>query len=133
MPDRPVLVLTGRHRPHEILLLAVSLLLGVAYTVGAPPPASVTALLPAWAVHVWAAGMGVSGALGLAAVAVRWSRALQVEQAAMLIGAAALIWYTVAVLPLGWRSLLAVAISVAWTSANMWRATQIHRDLKSLR
>lgn len=131
--SRPVPVVTGRHRPHQILLLLVSLLLGVAYTVGAPPPASVTALLPGWAVHVWAAGMGASGALGLAGIAVRWSRALQVEQAAMLIGAASLIWYTAAVVPLGWRSLLAVAISVAWTVANVWRAIQIRRDLKGFR
>lgn len=133
MAERPVLVVTGRHRPHEALLLLVSLLLGVAYTVGAPPPASVTALLPPWAVHVWAAGMGISGALGLAGLAMRSPRGLQVEQAAMLIGAASLIWYMVAVVPLGWRSLLAVAISAAWMSANVWRAWQIRRDLKGLR
>ncbi|HEX2549980.1 MAG TPA: hypothetical protein VHK64_00170, partial [Nocardioidaceae bacterium] len=58
-------ILAGRHRPHELLLLAVSLVTGIAYTVGAPPPSSVAAALPGWAVDVWAVGLAVSGALGL--------------------------------------------------------------------
>lgn len=127
---RPVPVVSGRHRPHEVLLLAVSLVTGVAYTIGAPPPESIAALLPDWAMHVWAVGLLASGVLGLVGVTVRASWAMQVEQAAMLIGAGALCWYAAAVAPFGWRALLASCISVAWASANTWRAWQIRKDLK---
>lgn len=126
---RPLIVVSGRHRPHELLLLAVSVVTGLAYTVGAPPPASVAALLPGWALHVWSAGLVVSGVVGLAGALSRRWWSLQVEQAGMLIGAASLIWYTAAVVPFGWRALLAGAISVAWATANVARALQIRRDL----
>lgn len=124
------MVISGRHRPHEILLLAVSIVTGLAYTIGAPPPTSVAALMPGWALHVWAAGLLISGALGLLGVVVRRPWALQLEQAAMLIGGAALIWYAGALVSFGWRSLFAGAISLAWAGANLWRAQQIRSDLK---
>lgn len=127
---RPLVVVSGRHRPHEILLLAVSLVTGVAYTIGAPPPASVSALLPAWALHIWSAGLVASGVIGLAGTLSRRWWSLQVEQAGMLIGAASLIWYTAAVVPFGWKALLAGLISVAWALANVARAVQIRRDLR---
>lgn len=126
---RPLVVVSGRHRPHEILLLAVQVITGVAYTVGAPPPSSVAAFLPGWALLVWAVGLAVSGVLGLAGVL--WS--LRVEAAAMLLGAGALIWYAAALAPFGWRALLAGAISAAWAAANLWRALQIRHDLRGAR
>ena len=64
--SRPVLVISGRHRPHELLLLVVSLATGLAYTVGAPPPTSVAALLPGWALHVWSSSLALSGVIGRA-------------------------------------------------------------------
>lgn len=127
--SRPVIV-SGRHRPHEILLLVVSLLTGFAYTVGTPPPQSVAALLPEWAVRVWAVGLVVSGAVGLTGALTQRGWSLQVEQAAMLIGAAALVWYAAAVFPFGLRAMFATAIAGAWAVANVWRARQIHRDLR---
>lgn len=130
---RPLVVVSGRHRPHEILLLAVSVIVGVAYTIGAPPPTSITALMPGWALHVWSAGLVISGVVGLVGTISRRVWALQLEQAAMLIGAGALIWYTAAVIPFGWRSLFAGLISVAWAAANLARAEQIRRDLRSAR
>lgn len=130
---RPLVVVSGRHRPHEILLLAVSVVTGVAYTIGAPPPTSITALMPGWALHVWSAGLVISGVVGLVGTISRRVWALQLEQAAMLIGAGALIWYTAAVIPFGWRSLFAGLISVAWAAANLARAEQIRRDLRSAR
>lgn len=123
---RPVVVVSGRHRPHEILLIIVSILTGVAYTVGAPPPTSIAALLPGWALLVWSIGLAVSGVIGLAGVL--WS--LRIEAAGMLLGTGALIWYAAAVAPFGWRGLLAGAISVAWAGANLWRALQIRQDLR---
>jgi hypothetical protein len=131
--SRPVVIVSGRHRPHEILFLVVSVVVGVAYTAGAPPPTSVAALLPGWTVRVWAVGLAVSGLLGAAGLVARAAWALQLEQAAMLIGAGALVWYTAAVAPFGWRALFAGCISAAWAGANLWRAAQIRRDLKASR
>lgn len=126
---RPLVVISGRHRPHEVLLLAVQVITGVAYTVGAPPPTSVAALLPGWALLVWSVGLAVSGVIGLAGVI--WSP--RVEAAGMLLGAGALIWYAAALAPFGWRALLAGAISAAWAGANLWRALQIRNDLRGPR
>jgi hypothetical protein len=131
--EHPVVILTGRHRPHQAFLLLVSVVTGVAYTVGAPPPASVTALLPHWAVLVWAGGLVVSGIVGLIGTFGRGGWALQVEQASMLLGAGALMWYTAAVVQFGWRGLFAASITIAWACANLARAAQIRRDLRHVR
>lgn len=127
---RPLVVVSGRHRPHELLLLAVSVVTGVAYTVGAPPPTSIAALMPAWALHVWSAGLAISGILGLVGALTRRGWSLAVEQAGMLIGAASLVWYVGAVVPFGWRGLYAGLVSLAWAAANLARAMQIRRDLR---
>jgi hypothetical protein len=126
--SRP-LVIAGRHRPHEILFLVVSVVTGVAYTIGAPPANSLAASLPSWALSVWAVGLAASGVIGL--IGVLWS--MRFEAAGMLIGAAALVWYVAAVVPFGWRALFAGLISAAWAGANLWRALQIYRDLRGPR
>ncbi|GAA0719803.1 hypothetical protein Drose_06100 [Dactylosporangium roseum] len=130
---RPLVIVSGRHRPHEILLLVVSLITGIAYTIGAPPPQSIAALLPGWALHVWSAGLAVSGAIGLVGVYSRRPWSLQLEQAGMLVGAGSLVWYCAAVTPLGWRALFAGGIAFAWAAANVVRAVQIRRDLRGPR
>jgi hypothetical protein len=107
----------------------VSVLTGVAYTVGAPPPQSLTALLPGWALLVWSVGMAVSGAVGLFGA---W-RSLRMEQAGLLLGAGALAWYVAAVVQFGWRALLPGAICAAWAGANIWRSGQIQQDLRGHR
>ncbi len=127
--SRPVVVISGRYRPHEILLLAVAVITGVAYTVGAPPPASVAALLHGWELHVWSVGLALSGVVGLVGV----FSSQRVEAAGMLLGTGALLWYAAAVAPFGWRALLAGLICVAWAGANLWRAIQIRADLKGAR
>jgi hypothetical protein len=124
--SRPVVVISGRHRPHEVLFSAVALIVGAAYTFGAPPAASVAALLHGWQLHVWSVGFAVSGVVSLGGIL--WSP--RVEQAGMLIGTGALVWYAAAVAPFGWRALLAGLIAAAWAGANVWRAMQIRRDLK---
>jgi len=131
--SRPVLVISGRHRPHELLLLVVSLATGLAYTVGAPPPTSVAALLPGWALHVWSSSLALSGVIGLIGAVTRRQWSLQVEQAGMLLGAAALVWYAAAISAYGWRALFAGAICAAWALANLARAMQIRTDLRGPR
>lgn len=130
---RPVVVISGRHRPHELLFLALGVLLGATYTLGAPPPESVTAALPNWAIKVWAVGLLAHGLMGLFGAIIPTRRSLELEQAAMLLGAAALVWYTGAVIPFGWKASLAIGFSVAWACANLWRARQIQRDLRGPR
>jgi len=133
--SRPVLVVAGRHRPHEIAFLLFSLMVGVAFTLGTAPPQSVAATMPEVTVRVWAIGLLVSGVVGLAAVLppldVRLS--LQLEAGAMLIGAGALLVVTVAVFNYaGLRGLFGGGFCAAWLAANLVRAVQIHRDLRNI-
>ncbi len=58
MSDRPqLIVVTGRHRPHELFLFALQVVLGCAYLVSVPAPQSLAALVPSWLVFLWAAGL----------------------------------------------------------------------------
>jgi len=132
---RPIVVVAGRSRPHELLLLGLSLLSGISYLLGAPPPGSITALMPAWEVHAWAAGLLASGLVGLVGCWWRGNHALGLglEMGAMLIGSGALLLYSVAAFSLGgWRALFAGGIGVTWMAANLWRAGQIRYDLRQL-
>jgi hypothetical protein len=130
-----VIVVAGRQRPHEVLLLAVSVLVGAAYLLGSPPAASVAALIPRWEIKAWAVGLLLSGLLGLVAIW-RWrdiELALRLELGAMLSGAGALLIYVVAVFTAAALSgLLAGGITAAWMAANVWRAWQIRTELKGL-
>lgn len=133
--SRP-LVVVGRDRPHELLLLAWSLISGISYLLGAPPPGSITALMPAWEIHAWAAGLLASGLIGLVGCWWRGNHAfgLGLEMGAMLIGSGALLLYVVAAFSVaGWLALFAGGLVVTWLAANLWRVGQIRRDLRNLR
>jgi hypothetical protein len=132
---RPVLVVTGRHRPHEMTFLLLSIMLGLAYTLGAPPPQSVAAAMPLAIVHLWAAGLLASGVVGLAAILLplEMRLSLRLEQGAMLIGAGALLITTAAVFSAaGWRGLFGGSFAACWMAANLIRALQIRRDLHEM-
>ncbi len=131
-----LVILTGRHRPHELVLQALALILGAIYLVGVPAPTSVAALMPTWAVRLWAAGLLVSGLLSVLSLVVRRRAAdeLRIEQAAMLIGAAALVWVTYAVFVFAptTRAFFSGGFCLAWALANWLRAEQCRRDARKV-
>jgi hypothetical protein len=131
----PPVVVTGRHRPHEVTLLAFSALLGMAFVVGARPPGSVEQLMPGWMRWGWYLLLLTSGTVGLASLAFRdIYTALTMERAAMFGQAAAFTMYGLAIFALGgWRGLAAGALCVALAVASMWRLRQVHRDLRLMR
>lgn len=134
MTHRPVIVVAGRHRPHEQLLLAYSALLGVSFLTVAPPPGSVTAAFPAAAVTIWAAAMGLSGVVALAGCWWRGERGLGLELGGLLMNAGALVFYaSAAFAAAGMRALLPGGIVLAWAAANMWRAGQAYKDIQAIR
>jgi hypothetical protein len=128
-------IVVGRQRPHEVLLLAWSLVFGVAGLMTAPAPSSIAALVPHWEILVWSALLAASGATGLIGVSLRrnWFLGLQVEAGAQLIGTGALLVYAAAVAVVaGWRGLFAGGFIVTWMIANLVRVWQISRDLKGI-
>lgn len=132
-----LVILIGPLRPHEMVLQALSLLIGTAYLFVAPAPTSVAASLPPWAIHIWSAGLLVSGLLSVGSVTARRriELGLRFEAAAMLFGAASLIWAGFAIFSfttLG-RGLLAGGFCLAWSVANVIRAAQCVRDLRRIR
>lgn len=126
----------GRHRPHEVLLLAVSVYLGVIYAVGAPPPGSLSALLPLWIFKTWAVVLLLSGVFGLVGCFWPWRAdvGLEVERGALVMQTGGLLLYTAVVFTFaGWPAMAAGAITVAWAIANGVRAAQVTRLLRPLK
>lgn len=117
-------------------MLVYSVLAGLVYLSGVTaPPGSVVALMPAWEVHVWAALLAVSGAVGLAGCWWRGNVAfgLRLEGGAMLINAAALAAFAAAAFAAaGWRALVGGGVAAALAWADLVRAGQIKRDLRGL-
>lgn len=133
----PVLVVTGRRRPHEVMLLAVSVILGVTYLAGAPRPGSVNDLLPDVVFYSWALALVVTGTAGLTACFSRPGHTeaqLELERGALVAQAGALILYgTVVITYAGFGALVSATIVAGWAVANAVRAAQITKDLRSLR
>ena len=132
-----MLVVTGRYRPHQILLLAYSLAAGVLMATGlAPvPPLIVGALWP-WVVNIWVGLWIGSGAAGLAGVLWRGrdrDTGMRLEAGGMLLNTAPLCVQVGVILPYasGAVSITSVCLIVAWAVANLARAEQVRRDLRS--
>jgi hypothetical protein len=131
MNARPILVLTGRHRPHEQLLLAYGALSGAVFLAGAPEPAGIAAVMPGAVVTLWAVGMVVSGVVGLVGNWWRGERGQVLEAGGLLVGAGSLLIYAAtAVAAAGTRAMFPAGIILAWFAANLWRAVQIRAELR---
>jgi hypothetical protein len=133
---RPVLVVAGRQRPHELTLLLLSAMLGGLYTFGTPAPQSLAAEMPSWIVHAWGIGLLLSGITGLAGCLLPWNveRGLLLELGGLLVGAGALLIIAAAIFShAGWGGLFGGGFTAAWLTANLVRGWQIWRDLRTLR
>lgn len=131
-----MIVVTARGRPHEMLLLTWSLVLGALQLAGVTGQANLLAqVLPGWTLAIWGAAMATSGAIGLAAwlVRVRIRLSLRLEQSAMLVGAGPLIAYSAIILTSrGLVTVLGAGVVGAWALANVIRAYNIRADLRTL-
>lgn len=129
---RPVLVLASRHRPHEQLFLAFGAVSGVSFLLGAPEPASIEATMPGFVVTLWAAGLVVSGVAGLIGCWWRGERGQLLEAGGLLVGCGSLLLYASAAGSLaGIRALFPAGIALTWFAANLLRAVQIRRELRT--
>lgn len=132
--QRPLIVVTGRHRPHELLLFALQVVLGLGYLLSVPAPQSLAALVPSWLVFLWAGGLVLSGIVGLAAA---WRKqtlaALELERAALIVSAGALLLIGGAsFVATGWRAIFGGSMILAWALANITRCLQIRHDAKQM-
>lgn len=130
-----IVLVTGRHRPHELLLLAVSVLLGTSYLVRVPAPQTLTASVPRWVVILWAVGLVASGIIGLTGCLWRGdiTTGLGLERGAMLMSTGVMaLMAAVVVSATGIRGLFTASITIAWALANLYRVAQITTDLRRI-
>lgn len=129
------IVVTGRHRPHQVMLLTFSALVGVGFVAGLRPPGTLDRLVPGWVLWTWYALLLASGLVGLAALAIRDPyRVLVLERAAMAGQVAAPALYGIALAASAQSTaVFAAGFCAAWSAASMWRGWQVHRGLRALR
>lgn len=129
------IVVTGRHRPHEVLLLAISALLGAGFVSGVKPPSTLEQLVHPVVLWTWYVLLLSSGVIGLVGIAIRDTyRGLVLELAAMHGQAAAPLLYGLALLSIGNGAVVfAVAFCLAWSGASVWRGVQVRQGMRALR
>ncbi|TDB93484.1 hypothetical protein E1091_11840 [Micromonospora fluostatini] len=129
------IVVTGRHRPHEVMLLVLSAILGALFVAGAHPPTTVQQLVDPWVLWAWYLLLLGSGLLGLASIALPTThRALTLELAAMYGQTAAPLIYGVALASTGSAAVgFAAGFCLAWAAASAWRGWQVWRSIRALR
>lgn len=129
-------VVTGRRRPHQVALLAASVVLGVTFLAGwAPSPSTVDAVAPIWFRPLWYGLLLSSGLLGLAAAWLPDLRTgLLLERVSMFVSTCAVAMYVVPIFAVaGLRGVGAGCLLGFWALANIWRFAQITSDLRRIR
>jgi len=129
------IVVTGRHRPHEVLFLALSTTAGAAYVAGLRPPTTLEQLVEPWVLWTWYLLLLSSGVIGLVSLVLADTyRALVLEQAAMTGQTAAPLLYGLAlVASQNSAATFAVAFCLTWAAASVWRGRQVRQGIKALR
>jgi hypothetical protein len=133
---RPVFIVPGRERSHEVTLNLWAVIVGVFYLFGAPRPTSLSATLHPPFIYIYAVGLVVGGLLTLAGCF--WltdlERSLELERAGLVTLTGMLLIYVAAVFTVtGYPGLFAAGLVGAWAWANVRRAVQCTRDLHRLR
>ncbi|MEV1321947.1 hypothetical protein AB0J14_38365 [Micromonospora arborensis] len=128
------IVVTGRHRPHEVMFLILSALAGGAFVVGAKPPTTVEQLAAPWVLWTWYLLLLASGVIGLVSITMPDTyRALVLESAAMVGQTAAPLLYGLALLASGVPAAgFAIAFCLSWAGASVWRGWQVWRAVRVL-
>jgi hypothetical protein len=136
VPDRRVIV-PGRQRPHQIIVLSFATLAGLTYAFRqAPEPKSLDESLAPVVLGIWYTLLLVGGAVGLYGSFLRSNpyRGLLLEWASMVMLTSALTLYAVAIfVSAGSAGLGAGGSVLAWGASCGWRWWQIRGDLRALR
>lgn len=132
---RPILIVPGRERSHEVTLNVWAVIVGVFYLFGAPRSPAMSAMGPPLT-YIYAVGLIVGGGLALAGSF--WlsdlERSLELERAGLIALTGMLFIYMAAVFTVtGSPGLFAAGLVGAWAWANIRRALQCTRDLARLR
>ncbi|WP_194821316.1 hypothetical protein [Micromonospora sp. S-DT3-3-22] len=129
------IIVTGRHRPHEVMFLVLAAIVGGAFVAGAKPPTTVEQLVAPWVLWIWYLLLLGSGVIGLISIALPDTyRALVLELAAMHGQTAAPLLYGLALLSTGSPAVgFAAAFCVAWSGASAWRGWQVWQGVRALR
>ncbi len=132
-PKLPLRLLSGRYLDHETFLLAWSVLIGVGFGLGAPPPASIAFSIPYWLFLAWASCIAGSGLVGLVGCwwPYRADVAMEIERGALMVQSGCWALYVGCVWAYaGQTALIGGVIAAAWGSANLARAWRITRALR---
>lgn len=129
------IIVTGRHRPHEVMFLVLSAAAGAAFIAGAKPPTTLEQLVAPWVLWTWYVLLCGSGVIGLVSIAMADTyRALVLELAAMHGQTAAPLLYGLALLSTRQPGVaFAVAFFVGWSGASAWRGWQVWQGMRALR
>jgi len=135
MTRQATIVVTGRHRPHEVMFLVLAAVAGAAFFLGAKPPTTVEQLVDPWVLWTWYLLLLASGVIGLISIALPdtyW--ALVLELAAMQGQTAAPLLYGLALLASSnSAATFAIAFCLSWAGASAWRCWQVWRGMRVLR
>ena len=110
------------------------MLAGILFLIGvAPIPPSLETLQP-WLVKFWYVILALGGAAGI--VGALWPRrkilaGMELERAAMMLLASGTCMYMIAMIATGGtKSIGAAGFMAAWAGSCLWRARQLHQDIK---
>lgn len=136
MEPAHIVIIGGRRRPHELMLLLFSMVAGAFMLLGAPRPNSMSEKMDSRLVTLWAVGLFAGGLIGIWGCYTRnnLKRGLLLERAGEMISAGAAFGYAMQVWSVnGDKAAFAAGFCIAWAVANVVRSLQISNDLRSLR